>query len=183
MTQLLRLFARPIIVVAILGNLALAGCSSPAANPQSTSSQQGPPASHSTPTTTPESSAAGVDGSEHSQDVFSLSVGDCFNGTAVGTVTDVPKVDCAAPHDLEVFYDFQLTGAAYPGDSVVSDAAKAGCQAQFDSFVGMAYADSALDFTEFTPTADSWQGGDRTVSCVIGDPNGKTTGSLSGAAR
>ncbi|MCU1482034.1 MAG: hypothetical protein JWQ19_2820 [Subtercola sp.] len=130
-------------------------------------------------------SSAGSSGesSPQTQDVFSLTVGDCIDGTSVGEVTDVPTVDCATPHDLEVFYDFDLTGDTFPGDSVVSDAAKAGCQAQFDSFVKIAYADSALDFTEYTPTQESWSSGDRTVSCVVGDPNGKTTGSLAGAAR
>jgi hypothetical protein len=183
MAQLPRQLQLPLLVAALLGaallgTAMLAGCSSPSAAPQATSNEQGGVAVPSTSASTPS-----VDGSQQTQDVFSLSVGDCVDGTAVGEVADVPKVDCAAPHDLEVFYDFALTGDTYPGDSVVSDAAKAGCQAHFDAFVGMAYADSALDFTEFTPTADSWQSGDRTVSCVIGDPNGKTTGTLAGAAR
>ncbi|GGF24574.1 septum formation family protein [Subtercola lobariae] len=187
MTELTRLIARPILVAALLGLAvlsaeALTGCS---ALP---SASQGP-GPHSVSTAAGSSSSAtgsptpSVDPSEHSQDVFSLSVGDCVNGTSAGTVTDVPTVDCAAPHDLEVFYDFDLTGDAYPGDSAVSDQAKSGCGAQFQSFVGIAYDSSALDYTEYTPTADSWQGGDRTVSCVVGEPNGKTTGTLAGAAR
>ncbi len=183
MTPLHRRWIGPLIVAALC-TATLAGCSAqPASNPQQNSGSPTSQAQAHTPAQSSSSASAAPGASEHTQDVFSLAVGDCVDGTSVGAVTDVPTVACAAPHDLEVFYDFDLTGGAYPGDSVVSDAAKAGCEAQFDSFVGLTYADSALDFTEYTPTADSWRSGDRTVSCVIGDPNGKTTGTLRGAAR
>ena len=62
------------------------------------------------------------------------------------------------------------------------EASDAGCLAQFDAFVGLAYDSSTLDFYEYRPSEESWASGDRTVSCVIWDPAGQVTGSLAGAA-
>jgi len=36
---------------------------------------------------------------------------------------------------------------------------------------------------EYTPTADGWVTGDRIANCLIGDPAGKTMGSLAGIGR
>ena len=117
-------------------------------------------------------------------DVFDLKVGDCLIDSSATTVSDVPTVDCGAPHDLEVFYEFDLTGSGdYPGSGSVQQTAEAGCEPSFETFVGLAYDASSLDFTEYVPTETSWNSGDRTVTCVLGDPNGTSTGTLKGAAR
>ncbi|MFB2581762.1 septum formation family protein [Herbiconiux sp. P15] len=120
-------------------------------------------------------------------DVFTLAVGDCINDTSgddVTEVSEVPTVDCAAEHDLEVYAEFEIAGDEFPGDDAVTAEADEKCLAEFEPFVGIAYDSSIYGFTYFTPTEASWtEGDDRLVSCLIGDPNGKTTGSLAGAAQ
>ncbi|GAA2223221.1 septum formation family protein [Herbiconiux moechotypicola] len=117
-------------------------------------------------------------------DVFTLSVGQCLNDTSGTEVSEVPIVDCTDEHDFEVYEDFELTGDEFPGDDQVDSEADAGCLAAFDTFTGISYDSSVYGYTYFTPTEGSWtDGGDRLVSCLIGDPNGKTVGSLAGVAK
>ncbi len=116
-------------------------------------------------------------------DVFTLSVGDCLNDQSSDEVTDVPVVPCEEPHDYEVYYDFALPDGEFVEDDVTA-AADEGCYGEFATFVGLSYEESLLDFTYFTPTQQSWdEGNDRIVSCMIGDPAARTTGSLAGVAR
>ena len=117
-------------------------------------------------------------------DVLALAVGDCLNDQDAEEVYDVPVVPCTEPHDYEVFHELVLDGDAWPGEEDVWATADEGCYAAFADFVGLAYEESALEFTSFTPTEASWEeGGDRIVSCLVTDPNGPTTGSLAGTAR
>lgn len=117
-------------------------------------------------------------------DVFDLHVGDCFDDESASEITDVPAVPCAEAHDNEVYYLFDLPDGDYPGDEAVSSGADDGCAAQFESFAGIAYDSSTLDWFTITPTEDTWNSvNDREVICSIYDPAGKTSGSLAGAAR
>jgi hypothetical protein len=117
-------------------------------------------------------------------DVFTLSVGDCMSDTGTEEeVYDVPVTPCDEPHDYEVYYDFSLPDGEYVEDDVYA-AAEDGCYNEFAAFVGLSYEESALDFSYFAPTQESWeQGDDRIVSCFVGDPSTQTTGSLAGVAR
>ena len=128
----------------------------------------------------------GGDVDETQVDVFSIQVGDCLNDESSGTeVSDVPLVNCTDPHDYEVYYDFNIPGSgAYPGDDAVSSAAEDGCSTAFETFVGIPYSDSKLDYNYYTPTSTSWtDADDRLVSCVVFDPNGKVSGTLAGSKR
>lgn len=119
-----------------------------------------------------------------SVDVFSLAVGDCINDAAEDEVTDVEALDCALPHDYEVFSDFELEGDTFPGDEQVQTLAEDGCLQAFPAFAGIAYDDSVLDINYFLPTQESWEtGDDRLVSCLIFEPDVQSVGTLAGAAR
>ncbi len=123
-----------------------------------------------------------TDGS--STDVFKVKVGDCINnGTDQGQVTTVPAVDCAKPHDSEAYASIIMDAGTFPGSQAVTDKATAGCAAQFNTFVGIDYTLSKLEFAYYYPTEESWANGDREILCLIDDPKGQTTGSLKGAAR
>ena len=120
--------------------------------------------------------------------VFSLEVGDCFNGPAFSyesvEVGDVDSVSCSEPHMYEVYSQFELTGSSWPGDSTVGSRADEGCKARFPSFVGMDYDRSEWYITTTFPTEDSWnRGNDRAVVCSVGPEYGKTTGSARGTRR
>jgi hypothetical protein len=118
-------------------------------------------------------------------DVFTVSVGDCLSeATADGEVSDVPIVPCSEPHDAEIYHDFTIDGAEFPGDEEVTRLADEGCLGAFEDFVGLPYEESTLEVTYYSPTEVSWnEVDDRLVSCLIVDPAGDTTGSLEGAGR
>jgi len=128
-------------------------------------------------------------GSGDDVSVLDLKVGDCWNdipddGVETDTVSTVP---CTEPHEGEVYAVSAMElGDDWPGQDQVSTEAEAECVQQFEGFVGMAYQDSALSIFYFSPTEDSWAAGDRGAVCVVVDPttpDGKTTGTLQGAAR
>ncbi len=117
-------------------------------------------------------------------DVFALSVGDCLDDQSEEQVYDVPVVPCSEPHAYEVFHEAVLPDGAWPGEESVWAAADEACYAAFSGFVELPYEESVLEFTSYTPTQVSWEeGGDRIVSCIIGEPGVQSTGSLAGATR
>lgn len=126
--------------------------------------------------------ACGDDGTS----VFDLGVGDCFNDDPTGgdAVSEVPTVDCATPHDNEIYFEFSMTDAAFPGREATTQSAAERCIEEFEGFVGLSYAQSNLDIFPITPTAESWEQGDRVVYCVLYALDlSKLTGSMRGAAR
>lgn len=119
--------------------------------------------------------------------VFQLKVGDCFNGAATGSVSDVSTVDCGTAHDAEVYFTFAYPNApsAYPGADAVSAAAEVGCKPPFATFVGKDFDTSVLGLSYLSPSSDSWGTGDRTIQCLITPESGQTklTGSAKNANR
>ena len=105
---------------------------------------------------------------EGRESVFDLRVGDCISemkdGEQVGTTTVVP---CSAPHDYELFANFDLEAMAYPGEEAVVELTTQGCIARFAGYFQIAYEESALEVSAFYPTQDSWaRAADRGVSCL-----------------
>ncbi|WP_405887829.1 DUF4190 domain-containing protein [Streptomyces sp. NBC_01136] len=109
---------------------------------------------------------------------FTLKKGDCFDapgGSLEGLAYDVDKVPCAGRHDAEVFADFKMSGGSYPGDSKVVDAADSKCYALQDAYAMDAWAvPDNVDVYYFTPTRDSWSGGDRSITCMFGNTDEKS---------
>ena len=121
--------------------------------------------------------------------VFSLSVGDCFNGDVFtyehSEVEDVDVVSCSKPHTYEVYSEFELTGSSWPGLSTVGSRSEEGCWTRFASFVGIEYEYSEWYISTFYPTQDSWNKlDDRKVSCLLGtEYDEPTIGSARGTRR
>lgn len=118
-------------------------------------------------------------------DAFSIRVGDCLetlDWSAEGFST-VPVIPCAEEHESEIYAAVDLPDGDYPGDDSVATQADDYCYGQFEGFVGVAWEDSAFDYGYLSPSPESWEQGDREVLCMIMDPAGLTTGSLSGAGR
>ena len=118
--------------------------------------------------------------------VFDLAVGDCFNDDPANAevVQTVTTVDCAEPHDNEIFFEFSMTDAAFPGREATVASSGERCVAEFERFVGLSYEQSDLDLFPITPTAESWADGDRVVYCALYALDlSKLTGSMRGAAR
>ncbi len=116
--------------------------------------------------------------------VFTLEVGTCFDDTEESQVSSVPEVDCAEPHDNEVFavFDYPETDT-FPGNEALDAAATDLCIAQFEDYVGTAYIDSTLEVFPIIPTEASWDDGDREVICALYNNDfSKLTGSMRGSA-
>lgn len=126
---------------------------------------------------------AGAVQSEEKIDIFNLKVGDCKMEDVPGDIADTKVVPCAEPHDEEVYFEFTLEDGEYPGEEAVGVAADERCYEEFETFAGIPYEDSTLDFFPFTPTEQGWAEGDQVVQCVIWDPAGPVVGTLAGAAR
>ena len=122
-------------------------------------------------------------------EVTELRAGDCFNmapGTENDTeITDVEAIPCDQPHENEVYVTTNYVASdAFPGESALWDFADDFCLTAFDTFVSIAWEDSALDFGYFYPSSEGWADGDHTITCVLYDFNGASlTGSMRGAAR
>jgi Septum formation len=92
-------------------------------------------------------------------------------------------VDCASPHDSELYALVDLPDGPWPGQKEVDAASEQPCLDQFAGYVGVSYDDSALDFGYVTPDEESWGAGDRQVWCIVGDPAGPLTGSVRGSGQ
>ncbi|MBH0131394.1 septum formation family protein [Salinibacterium sp. NK8237] len=123
-------------------------------------------------------------GAGTTQDIFSLVIGDCEVGNQDGgEVSSTKTVDCAEPHDAEVYAASYMAEGDFPGDSAIEDQATADCYAEFGTFIGAEYEDSVYDFSWYYPTEGSWSEGDREILCLVYDPSGdQISGSLAGAA-
>jgi hypothetical protein len=116
---------------------------------------------------------------------FVIPEGDCINLPEENLVESLEAVPCSQSHDAEVYHLFDMTGASFPGDSAVGDAAAAGCFDAFHPFVGKAYEYSELHFNAFMPNEDSWnEVDDREIACLIVTlDSSKLTGSMRGSGR
>ena len=128
------------------------------------------------PSTSPQEPASGP------IDAFSLRIGDCTGPLTSGTVDELTLIPCAQPHAWEVFAATDLTGEDFPGAGKVQDQSEAFCNDQFKAFVGLSVGKSTYHLTILQPTKQTWtNAGDRQVTCLAGDPDGKIEGTLAGA--
>lgn len=115
-------------------------------------------------------------------DAFSIKIGDCLNDATISEeVTSVPFVDCAEPHDSEVFARTDTTGDVFPGNETLETELATFCRGDvFTQFIGIPYADSVYDTSGYFPSQQSWDSGDRELLCTVWDPSAQVTGTLAG---
>ena len=100
--------------------------------------------------------------------VFSLTVGDCFNDPDnLAEVSDVEIVACTETHDNEVYAAYEIPGETFPGRTGVQTDASENCLARFDPYVGRDYQSSKFEISALTPTDQSWDQGDHEVVCFL----------------
>jgi Protein of unknown function (DUF2510)/Septum formation len=117
---------------------------------------------------------------------YDLEVGDCLADLiyTLGEFFTLETVPCSQPHSEEIYAVVPLEGD-FPGEEAVAAQADKVCNAEFESFVGLPYEESALDNTSLYPNDEqTWNGGVfREVVCSVYDPAGDTTGTLADANR
>ncbi|MCZ6738920.1 MAG: septum formation family protein, partial [Actinobacteria bacterium] len=109
----------------------------------------------------------------------SLSIGACFDDSAVAEIQDVDLLDCNEPHDYEIYAMVQLEGneGAYPGDQSLFDELDQYCFDQFEAYVGRDYSSSKYFYTPFGPLEPEWARGDRGGICLLSLGIAKNTSS------
>ena len=104
--------------------------------------------------------------------------------TTGNQIGNVEVVDCSAPHQYEVYSNYQITQSTFPDESTMKSEQYAACHDTFETYVGVPYDQSQYDVGTLTPTENSWAQGDRTITCTITTDDGsRITGSLKGAAK
>jgi hypothetical protein len=99
-----------------------------------------------------------------------FAVGDCFN--EVGDEFEV--VSCTEPHYAEAYRIADHPDQAFfPGETRVADWAEPFCYSHFESYTGVEYQDSDLEFGYLYPTEGSWNAGDREVICFVFNLSGE----------
>jgi hypothetical protein len=121
---------------------------------------------------------------------YAIDVGDCFgtvDGTGAGGEVDaVQIVPCEVPHLYEAFHEAEVPvpeQVPFPGEEVMLEVATEECTGDaFAAFVGTPY-DRATELAvqPLVPTAQSWAGGDRTITCALAPADGLArAGSVAG---
>ncbi len=106
--------------------------------------------------------------------VTDLQVGDCFNTGEETLISDVDAVPCGEGHEYQVFHIADHETATYPTDAEFDVIFESLCVPTFQTFVGVAYADSALYANAITPSEESFDDGDREYACVLFEPIDET---------
>jgi hypothetical protein len=129
--------------------------------------------------------AAALSGCQSASTAADLSVGDCFTRTPTtdsngDNVNANTIVECAQPHDAEVFLVFDVPAGpnGYPGDEAIGALQQTRCEAAFAGYVGKEYGLSSYTINYVRPDIDTWGSGDHKIACLIEDASaGKLTGS------
>ena len=114
-----------------------------------------------------------------------IRIGDCLDDSdEMGIWSDgyyvealsLDVVDCAEPHNSEVFGITSLEGEAFPGDDAVYTTASGQCAEFYEPYVGITLeealtleAASPLSIHYYGPGPESWDAGDRDALCVLFD--------------
>lgn len=174
----------------------LAGCGSSTPSAAASPSGGGAAATAAPPSSTPMETPAPTETQTPApteppeyQATEDLRVGDCYQ--PVEDVDDQSLlaaiiVPCEQPHLAEVFGVDDLEGgpdAPFPGVDVIDDDAIDICDAAFEAYVGVALDNSRYSYVYYTPTEQSWAGGDRVVMCSVDDRGRELEGSVQGTER
>lgn len=116
--------------------------------------------------------------------VLALRKGDCFDspGGLEGWTAEADRVPCAREHDGEVFAVVSVPDGSYPGDDTLTDTADERCYGLRDGYVMDRWAlPATVDVYYLVPSRESWDFGDREITCVLGNQDAQAT--LTGSLR
>ncbi|MDN6439497.1 MAG: septum formation family protein [Corynebacterium nuruki] len=167
------------------GTVSTTATSAASSTPASTSATTSVASSASTSTSAAASTSAepSATGSATSSATSSAS-SSATSATVPTKASEISTVDCAGKHVGEVYAQQTLDDVLFPGRAQTKDRAAEWCTGdEFTDFVGTGFEGSSLDVVTYVPSKESWAAKDRTVSCVVTDPAGPTTGSLAHAWR
>ena len=104
---------------------------------------------------------------------FNVEVGQCVQNAESEKISDLQVIDCAKPHQAEIFYTVELSAKQRIPEEDLSDYARDTCIDAFEDYVGRSYEESELDTTELYPSEESWATGERTIACFAISADGE----------
>ena len=114
--------------------------------------------------------------------IFAVHTGQCLN-SAPNEMSGVHVVNCASPHDAEVFGTFRVASHRYPGTPALRRDAGLGCASRLSAYLNPELASASLTESYVYPDAGAWAACERTVVCTIRSATGQLTGVGVRAAR
>jgi hypothetical protein len=108
-------------------------------------------------------------------EVIDAGTGTCFNGFEEPEI-----VACASAHEGELMGVANMTDGDYPGRSAVEEEAERECGDHLESYITDADKRGEYGVSYSYPSAESWEGGDREIICVL---SSKTDEPLEGSQR
>ena len=120
---------------------------------------------------------------------FTLKSGDCFDIPADAQIGDIPTLDCAKPHDAEVFVAQKMAADApsgpvgYPGAEQIAVWVGSNCGfSAEEAYLGAGSTKTGLVVGYFFPDADAWAHGEQQITCYLHHSDAsKLTTSVRGA--
>jgi hypothetical protein len=108
-----------------------------------------------------------------------VKVGDCLKEIPDSTrVLTVQTIECEQPHAGEVFSVLTMPEGDFPGQPAIDEYADK-CSPELATYSPEAIADDSVQLYVLYPTAETWDQGDRAVTCIATlDP--PRTGTLNG---
>jgi hypothetical protein len=111
--------------------------------------------------------------------------GDCFgfppeDDGGEGIVGTVELQSCDDEHDYETYALVPAPEQEWPGDDALTVFAEDACTTEFETFVGLPWADSVVDLAYLQPTVDGWADGQRNVLCYAWIEGDTSPGTLGG---
>jgi Septum formation len=108
-----------------------------------------------------------------------VKVGDCLKEIPSSTrVLTVDTTGCDKSHAGEVFAVLMMPDGGYPGQSAIEEYQNK-CEPALSSYAPAAITDDSVQLYVLYPTAETWEQGDRAVTCIATlDP--PRTGTLKG---
>ncbi len=95
-----------------------------------------------------------------------VKMGDCLSEIPGDTqVRTVKTIECAEPHAGEVFAVIQMPGGDFPGQSAIDTYADK-CSPELADYAPSAMTDDSVQLYVLYPTAETWEQGDRAVTCI-----------------
>ncbi|MET9697945.1 DUF4190 domain-containing protein [Streptomyces sp. NPDC006529] len=115
-------------------------------------------------------------------DLEEVRAGDCFNVPGGDLLAEAPfvfKVACARPHHGEITASYLADPGAFPGDEALATRAEERCWQAQDAYAMDTWAlPEIAEMYFFAPNEEEWDGGRRSVLCVLGTTEGEQRGSL-----
>ena len=130
-----------------------------------------------------------IGGDDGDTSVFELNEGTCVEAlpSEGDLVLSLPVVDCAEPHEAEVYLVDELNpdrSRDFPGETAAAMETEQACLDEFEAFVGLTYDDSLLDVFYLAPDRRAWNVSRGEVTCMVFEPgNSALVGTLEDARR